>query len=122
MKCERRLDDRQSECGTAALTEPHPQIYQGLEPQRLEGHGVAAFGRSMRSQHPAKRTGLEHGRSERRRCRDVAIEQNRNALSGSLDVEAGHRGNLETAQLGKQFARVRLSRVRLLRVRAAAGG
>ena len=105
------IDDRgageaDAERRAGPLPEPHSEIEVRLETERLEHPGVPGLRRAMGGEQAAARGRLEPDRDQRRRARDEAVQDHREAVRGAGQDDADETGDLEAADLGERVERV----------------
>ena len=74
----RRISKRRG--GAGRFAEPHVEIEQRREPERVEQHAVAGFGRDVAGERVRERIGAQLVERRHRGGADEAVEQHRNAV------------------------------------------
>ena len=101
------LEELEEQGTAAAFAEAHIQMEWRSEANFTRGDGVARFGGGVREEEGITRGGREAQRHERGDDGYVAVGDGGDALQGSAEKCAGHRGEVEAANGGEDTNGVR---------------
>ena len=105
-QAKRRPQDLQRDRRTGGFAEPHIEIDKRLQPDLIEQHAMARFGRDMRGLRMRKRISAQLDERRHSRRADEAVEQHRNILPPCRKRRPENGGKLAAAEARQRRERI----------------